>query len=134
MNERSSTPDSSVVLIAEDEPIIRSLLRVLLERLGLQVLSAGDGAEAWEIFQAHAEEISIVITDLNMPRLDGPGLLRRLSEHPRHPSVIVTSGLPEMIDEVRRIWGDEVVVMPKPYDAKDLAHALERARHTVASS
>ena len=116
-----------LVLIAEDEPIIRSLLRVLLERHGFQVLAAADGLEAWELFEAHADDISLIITDLNMPRLDGPGLMGRLSQRERRPAVIVTSGLPEMIQQVRRVWEDDVVVMPKPYDANDLAAALERA-------
>ncbi|HEX2101222.1 MAG TPA: response regulator [Candidatus Synoicihabitans sp.] len=127
----SNSPFSNVALIAEDEPIIRSLLKSLLERRGLRVLAASDGVEALELFHAHGEEIGLIITDLNMPRLDGPELLRRLTSGTRHPGIIVTSGLPEMIEDVRRQWRDEVVVMPKPYDSKDLALALERVRALV---
>lgn len=127
-----AAPAPSFVLIAEDEPIIRLLLRSLLERHGLSVLAAADGQEAWEMFEQRADEIAVVITDLNMPRLDGPGLVRRIAEHPRRPGIVVTSGLPEMIDEVRRVWQEDVVVMPKPYDAHDLAAALERVRFAGA--
>lgn len=116
------------MLVVEDEPVIRLLLKVLLERQGLATITAEDGMEALEVYEAQQGRIGLVITDLNMPRLDGFGVIRRLLDMPRHPALIVTSGLPEMIQEVRRIWGDSIVVMPKPYDAKDLALALERAR------
>ena len=120
------------MLIAEDEPVIRSLLQVLLERRGLRVLVASDGLEALTLYQEHSDEISLVITDLNMPGLDGPGLVRRLTELSGHVRIIVTSGLPEMIDEMRRIWGQDIVLLPKPYDANDLAQALERAKVVAA--
>lgn len=129
----ASRPNTNVVLVAEDDPIIRMLLKALLERRGLRVLPAADGVEALELFQLHAEEVSLVITDLNMPRLDGPGLVRRLMEQQRNVGIIITSGLPEMINEVRRVWGEEIVVMPKPYDARDLAQALERAGVAVTA-
>lgn len=132
MPATSAAQGGNIVLIAEDEPIIRMLLKSLLKRHGLNVVAAVDGQEAWEIYEQRAEEIAVVITDLNMPRLDGPGLVRRIAEHPRHPGIIVTSGLPEMIEEVRRVWHDDIVIMPKPYDAHDLAAALERVRFAGA--
>lgn len=133
MSTHSASPFSRAVLIAEDEPVIRLLLKTLLERRGLRVLVAADGLEAFELYKTHMEEIGLVITDLNMPRLDGPGLVRRLAEQPHHPGIIVTSGLPEMIDDMRRIWGDDIVLMPKPYDSSDLTRALERV-HVTASA
>ena len=128
MPATSAAQGSNLVLIAEDEPIIRILLKSLLQRHGLKVIAAADGQEAWELFEQRAEEIAVVITDLNMPRLDGPGLVRRIAEHPHHPGIVVTSGLPEMLEEVRRVWQDDIVIMPKPYDAHDLSAALERVR------
>jgi two-component system, cell cycle sensor histidine kinase and response regulator CckA len=133
MSERAPNSFSNVVLIAEDEPIIRSLLSVLLERKGMRVLVAADGLEALAIYTEHCDEIGVVITDLNMPRLDGPGLVRRLAEFPHQPRIIVTSGLPEMINEMRRVWGREIVLLPKPYDANDLAQALERVGAVAAA-
>ena len=132
MTDHCAAQHASAVLIAEDEPIIRSLLCVLLERRGLRVLVAADGLEALSLFEQNMEENGVVITDLNMPRLDGPGLVRRLAEYPHHVRIIVTSGLPEMIDEMRRVWGPELVIMPKPYDARDLDEALERVKVAAA--
>lgn len=122
----SAGQGNSAVLIVEDEPVVRLLLNALLQRQGLSTLTAEDGVQALEVYEAQPEKIGVVITDLNMPRMDGFGLIRRLTETSRPPAIIVTSGLPEMIQEVRRIWGDTVVVMPKPYDAKDVAMALQK--------
>jgi len=66
------------VLIAEDEAISRRLLQRHLEKFGLEVIPAGDGKEAWEIFQREREGIQMVIIDWMMPGMDGIELCRRI--------------------------------------------------------
>jgi CheY-like chemotaxis protein len=72
-----ATP-SPVVLVAEDEPVLRDLLQLMLERLGFRACLAADGLEALELYRRHREEIGAVVLDISMPRLDGPGTLRAL--------------------------------------------------------
>ena len=59
------------VLVADDERILRETVRDLLERLGFEVITAADGAEAVALFRQHHESIAAVLLDLTMPEVDG---------------------------------------------------------------
>lgn len=80
------------ILVVDDSPLTRELLASLLDAVGFEVSTAPDGEEAFEqLLKAPAE---LVVTDLEMPRLDGLGLTRRLKAHPtlnRVPVVIITT-------------------------------------------
>src|SRR4051812_11518344 len=64
------------ILIAEDDRVSRKWLTVTLERLGHQVIAAGDGDEAFSLFLGH--QPPIVISDWTMPKVDGLELCRRI--------------------------------------------------------
>jgi CheY-like chemotaxis protein len=66
-----------VALVADDSPVVRDIIAQTLRSYGLHVLVAGDGEEALSVFGAHAR-IDIVVTDIDMPRLDGLALVRAL--------------------------------------------------------
>jgi two-component system chemotaxis sensor kinase CheA len=66
------------VLVAEDSDFFRGQIKRLIEAVGYKVLAAEDGQSAWEILDRHADEISVVTTDVEMPRLDGLGLTKRI--------------------------------------------------------
>jgi len=68
------------ILIVDDDPVIRKILERALARTATHVLLAGDGQEGIDVFEVNRPEM--VITDLNMPRLDGYGLCRYLSQLP----------------------------------------------------
>jgi len=69
--ELAFVPLRGTVLVAEDEVMIRLLIERILRRHGLHVLTAENGHEAVGLFRAHAAEITFVIIDYNMPKLDG---------------------------------------------------------------
>ncbi|MCU0695281.1 MAG: response regulator [Myxococcaceae bacterium] len=80
------------VLVVDDSPLTRELLVSLLESVGYEIAEAVDGAEALERLQREA--VDLVVTDLEMPRVDGLELTRRLKGHPTLkslPVVIVTT-------------------------------------------
>ena len=81
-----------VVLVADDESMVRTLVRKLLHGQGFAVLSASDGQEALELSRAHPGPIDLVITDVSMPRLSGIDLCARLNEERPGTPVIVMSG------------------------------------------
>jgi len=83
---------SGTVLIADDETQVRSLMELLLRRLGLDVLSAEDGERAVEIFRKHADEIKFVLLDLTMPNLDGRETLAEIRKIRSDVKVVLTSG------------------------------------------
>jgi two-component system chemotaxis sensor kinase CheA len=70
--------NNATVLIAEDSDFFRGQIRRLIEAVGYKVLAAEDGQSAWELLDRHAGEISVVTTDVEMPRLDGLGLTKRI--------------------------------------------------------
>jgi CheY-like chemotaxis protein len=66
-----------VALVVDDSPVVRDVVAQAMRSYGLHVLLAGDGEEALAVFAAHPR-VDIVITDIDMPRLDGLGLVRAL--------------------------------------------------------
>lgn len=88
------------VLIVDDMPAIRQMLHRMLLKLGIQgrIQEAGDGVEAWEALQA--QHYDLVVCDINMPRLNGLDLLRRMRAHPRYettPFLMITGEVSEDI-------------------------------------
>jgi len=71
----------SLILVADDRPSSRELLRTVLERAGYSVIEAADGEEALE--RAQAAHPDLILLDLQMPKLDGYGVLERLRKDER---------------------------------------------------
>ena len=87
-----------VVLVVDDDAGIREYIKTIFERAAAQVLQAGDGLEALEVFRARRSAIGLVITDIRMPRMTGTDLAASLrSDSPRIPLIFV-SGEPAPAD------------------------------------
>lgn len=71
---------SGKVLLVDDEEEIRKILAAMLEDFGLQVTEASQGEEALQIFMESNEDFSLIISDMKMPVLDGPGLLQKIRQ------------------------------------------------------
>jgi len=87
-------------LVVDDIPAIRRLLTQMLQQLGVAspIRQAADGLEAWELLQEHLYDV--VVCDINMPRMTGLELLKRLRGHPRHentPFLLITGEVAEDI-------------------------------------
>jgi PAS domain S-box-containing protein len=93
--ETDSAPrgNSELILVVDDEAPVRDLIGKLLTRHGYRVLLACDGAEATGFFAKRATEIRLVVSDLNMPNLDGAMLARVLKRISADVRVLVVSGL-----------------------------------------
>ncbi len=84
------------VLIVDDEPTVLKFTRQVLERAGYEVLSAPGGDEALALCQQNKETISLVVTDVQMPGLDGRELARCLGRtHDKVPILFMTGYLLE---------------------------------------
>jgi CheY-like chemotaxis protein len=88
-----------VILIAEDEVIVRNLVRHLLTAEGHEILAAADGYEALELSRKYAGTIDLLITDVKMPRMDGLALIDKLIEERPNIRILVMSA--HSSDELR---------------------------------
>ena len=89
-NEGSAVP--STIMTVDDSPSMRMLLRAALTDLGYEVFEAEDGAEALERLEGRVPDL--LITDINMPRLDGFGLIEEVRKQPVHrnlPILVLTT-------------------------------------------
>jgi len=116
------------VLIVEDSPTQRLSIRVLLEKAGYQVEEAGNGCHALECLRERQPEI--VLTDLQMPELDGLGLVRRLNQDfPSLPVVLMTGkGSEEIAVAALRSGAASYVTKDEP--ARKLLDTLDRVIST----
>ena len=109
------------VLLVEDEDVVRSLSRFVLEGKGYTVLEARNGEEALRVSQGHAGPIHLLVSDVVMPQLGGRPLAERLAH--RHPGMKVLYLLGYTDDAVVRhgVQEDEVNFLQKPYSPTALA-------------
>jgi hypothetical protein len=71
--ELSQAGSQPVILVVEDEVLVRNFVCLQLQRDGYQVLAAADGVEALQVARAYTGTIHMLLTDVIMPRMDGPG-------------------------------------------------------------
>jgi adenylate cyclase len=132
MNAMSTKP--ATILVVDDDPLNRAMLSMSLGAAGHQVREAGNGREAIAVLAEHA--IDVVLTDIEMPEMDGYTLLRHRSGDDRLKTIpfIVISGVDEMDSIVACIKLGAEDYLPKPFDPV-LLHArlgacLDRKRMT----
>ena len=102
------------VLVADDDPIQRSLVRARLSRLNAKAIEAEDGKIAWSLLTSRSFDLAIV--DLSMPHLDGIALMQCIRGHPRTkhmPVIVITSrGDRESIDAAFAAGASSFLVKP----------------------
>jgi CheY-like chemotaxis protein len=113
------------ILLAEDEPAVRGLVRETLQQLGYTVLEASDGYEALKLVQEHAAEIHLLLTDVIMPLMNGHELAIRLRAVRPATKVLYMSGY---TNDVLAFHGidRELDFIEKPFTSSDLAAKLGR--------
>jgi CheY-like chemotaxis protein len=120
------------VLVVDDDKAVREIVVVILERNGYRVHACVDGLEALEQFAKQGEEISVLVTDVDMPRLGGVTLVQSLL--PMFPKlrIIAMSGLSQNAtggSDVPTIRTLAHVFLPKPFMADDLLSAVHGLLH-----
>jgi two-component system chemotaxis sensor kinase CheA len=78
--KESGNGKKATILYAEDSNFFRSQIKDLLEDKGYEVLEAEDGIEAWSILSSHKDKVNLLLTDIEMPNLDGFGLVERIRQ------------------------------------------------------
>ena len=142
----------ATILVVEDNTSARMALEALLEALGFRVLAVGDGDEAQSIFAAQAERIDLLISDLLLPRINGPDLYDLLKQQKPDLRCVLMSGY-QLAEEGERLRAhgiedparaarmaenligryEDAVTLTKPYQGVEAAlQALQTAGHRLA--
>jgi two-component system cell cycle sensor histidine kinase/response regulator CckA len=109
------------VMLVEDEDPVRIFGARALRNKGYKVLEAKSGESALEMIRGAAEQIDLLITDVVMPRMDGPTLIREVRETHPDMKVIFISGYTEDAFRQRLDSDSEIHFLPKPFSLKQLA-------------
>lgn len=111
------------ILVVDDESRMRKLVKDFLTKSGYEVIEAGDGSEALDLFFAH-KDIALVILDVMMPKLDGWQVCREIREYSKVPVIMLTA----KSDERDELQGFELGVdeyITKPFSPKILVARVE---------
>jgi DNA-binding response OmpR family regulator len=119
-------PGLPIVLVADDEPVIRRLYTRVLSTSGYEVVEAGDGEEAMALLAT--TEVALVLLDTSMPRLDGLAVIRRLraAEATARLPVVLVTGAGAEADRIQGLdlGADDYLI--KPFSITELVACVRR--------
>ena len=117
---------TKTILIVDDSSSLRTVVRLALVRAGYEVLEAGDGIEGLE--QLEKGRVNLIVSDVNMPRMDGIAFVRKLKENTRHkftPVIMLTTEGQDAKKEEGRAAGARAW-MVKPFNPPQLLDAVSK--------
>jgi two-component system, cell cycle sensor histidine kinase and response regulator CckA len=118
------------VLLVEDESAVLRLSKIVLERFGYKVLTAGTPSEALEVFQTHQGYVHLLVTDVVMPEMNGRELAARLRESRPELKALFVSGYSASALAPRGVLDEGVHFLQKPFSLEDLASSVREALDT----
>ncbi len=122
------------VLVVDDDPGMRRTCVRLLGNEGWTVISAEHGRAGIEALREGREQFDVVVSDVNMPELDGFGMISEIRRYDEDLPILLMTGDPSLDGAVRAIERGAVSYLAKPFDQETLASAVARAarRHGIA--
>lgn len=118
------SPSRETVLVVEDEPMVRDLIRRVLETCGYEVLEALQGEEALRIADAHHGPIHLLLTDVVMPRMGGRELAERFRVQRPDAKILLMSGYTDDAGLRHGLAGLEASFLQKPFSPHILARTV----------
>jgi PAS domain S-box-containing protein len=116
---------SGTILLVEDEEQVLLIVKTMLQVMGFTIVEANNGREALEVYRKNAAKISLVVTDMGMPVMDGYELFRELKAlNPKLP-IIITSGYGDAVITSRIPRNDIAGLVSKPYRFDQLRDVLK---------
>ncbi len=115
------------ILLVEDEDAVRAFASRALESRGYQVLEANSGETALDLYAANSNSIDLVLSDVVMPEMDGPTLLKELRRRGATTKVVFISGYAEDAFEKHLEGQADFAFLAKPFSLKQLAAAVKEA-------
>jgi PAS domain S-box-containing protein len=125
--------EGELVLLVDDEAAVRDVMRRVLEGYGYRVLTAVEGAEAVGLYVQHRAEIAVVVTDMMMPGMDGPSLVRVLRHIEPAVRIIGISGVGEKSNIKNLDALALAAYINKPFTRDRLLATLHEVRQSPAA-
>ena len=118
---------TGTVLLVEDEDPVRLFAARALRGKGYTVLEARSGEAALDLLNGENPQVDLMVTDVMMPGIDGPTLIREVRKDRPHLPVVCISGYSEDALRQRIADAESVAFLPKPFSLKQLAQAVKHA-------
>ena len=118
---------AKTVLIVDDSSSLRTIVKMALTRAGYEVLEAGDGQEALEVLE-RTPKVHLIVSDVNMPRMDGITLVGHVKQHARHrftPVIMLTTEGQDEKKQAGRAAGARAWIV-KPFNPPQLLDAVSK--------
>jgi two-component system cell cycle sensor histidine kinase/response regulator CckA len=128
-SQKTSFPSGNgeLVLVVDDEQVVVELAKSTLENYGYKVITAPNGLEAVACFEANREAIKVLITDTDMPFMDGMSAIKAIQEiNPQLP-IVIASGAAHAPNAASPIDFEHVTVISKPYGVEQLLNGIASA-------
>lgn len=119
---------SKTILTIDDSRTMRDMLMMALSGAGFNVIQAVDGVHGLEVLGAQADAPDVIITDINMPRMDGFGVIENIRRDERHrgtPILVLTTESDATKKERARAAGATGWIV-KPFNPEKLVNAIRR--------
>ena len=118
-----------LILVIDDEEALLDLAKMMLERRGYVVITAHNGLEGIARFKENPDEIKLIITDSDMPHLNGTGVIRAIRELKPDIPVILSSGFQPDTAEFQKNDPVRLQSLEKPFSLDQLLTAVEKGLH-----
>ena len=117
--------NGELILIVDDEALIRDVAKTSLELFNYRVLTASDAIEAFSLYAQHTDEINLVLIDIQMPSMDGLHVIRVLQRMNPAVKIIAISGLASNRHLLATSGLEVQAFLPKPYTMKELLDTIQ---------
>jgi len=121
-----NTLSEKTILIIDDDKTVRTTLKQVLASLGYKVLSESDGAQAVEKFQQYHDEISLLMTDIIMPNMNGYEAVEKIRGINNKIPVIYITGYDSDTSKEKLHLDEITQLINKPFNVSDLSHTLNK--------
>jgi DNA-binding response OmpR family regulator len=108
------------ILLADDDAAVRDLVRRALTSEGHNVHVTQDGSEALDYLSAHMASIDLLVTDVDMPQLDGVSLAREALKQKPNLAIVLMSGFSDQLDRATALNAKRLVSISKPFTLEQI--------------
>jgi two-component system chemotaxis response regulator CheY len=118
---------AKTILIVDDSSSLRTVVKMALQRAGYEVVEAADGVQGLAALEA-AGKVHLIVSDVNMPNMDGITFVTQVKQHPRHkfvPVVMLTTEGQDAKKEQGRAAGAKAWIV-KPFNPPQLLDAVSK--------